>query len=310
MQRWRSSRFFLGEAASSLSVELNQRRIFILPTMQGLGFVLLITLILVIAFVYNNNLAYMLAFLLASIFFITILHTYRCLSGLILRKGRTQPVFAGAAADFTLHILNQSAHQRVNLQFSIARIVQQQATISAHSSQQISLHSVPQKRGWHDLPTVTLSCLFPLGLFRAWSPVNFAFKTLVYPKPANTDLLFPEHSSGADLCGTVSTGSDDFYGLNEYRPGDALRQIHWKTYAKGQGLYSKQYSGSQAAELWFDFDCTPGGDQEQRLSQLCRWILDAELAGIRYGLILGGVKFAADSGLTHRNQCLEALALF
>jgi len=47
---------------------LDQRRIFILPSKRGLGFALLILVLMLIAFVYNNNLAYMLAFLLASIF--------------------------------------------------------------------------------------------------------------------------------------------------------------------------------------------------------------------------------------------------
>ena len=308
--RWQTSRFFQGEKPTSLPIELNQRRIFILPTKQGLGFVLLIILILLIAFVYNNNLGYMLAFLLASIFFITILHTYRCLSGLILRKGKTLPVFAGEAAGYTLHIENQSAQQRVNLQFSINKHVQLQTTLSSHASKQITLYAATQKRGWRDLPTVTLSCHYPLGLFRAWSPVNFAFKTLVYPKPADTHLPFPDQSSGAGQHGTASKGSDDFYGLNEYQPGDALRHIHWKAFAKGLGVFSKQYTATQATEIWLDYNFAPGRDKEQRLAQMCRWILDAEQAGIRYGFILGGQQLAPDSGLAHRDQCLAALALF
>ena len=76
-------------------LSLNHRRIFILPTKRGLGFALLMLLLLLIAFVYNNNLVYMLTFLLASIFFITILHTYKSLSGLIVQKGRSKAVFAG-----------------------------------------------------------------------------------------------------------------------------------------------------------------------------------------------------------------------
>ena len=68
-QRFKLSRFFKGEAPVSGPLELTQRRVFIVPTRRGFGMVLTIILLLLIAFVYNNNLVYMLGFLLASIFF-------------------------------------------------------------------------------------------------------------------------------------------------------------------------------------------------------------------------------------------------
>ena len=80
------------EKPKGKSIRLSHRRIYILPTLQGLGFVALIVLLLLIAFVYNNNLAYLLAFLLASIFFITILHSFKSIAGLILTQGHSQPV--------------------------------------------------------------------------------------------------------------------------------------------------------------------------------------------------------------------------
>lgn len=309
-QLWQNNRFFYGEKPTADPLILNQRRIFILPTKQGISFTLLILLILLIAYVYNNNLAYLLAFLLASIFFITILHTYRCLSGLIIRRGKTQSVFKGEIANFSLFIENQSPLQRINLSLSVNKHEQQQFTLASNINQQINLCSETSKRGWHDLPTVTLSCQYPLGIFRAWSPMNFAFKTLVYPSPSDTTTDYPDQTSGQGQLAASIKGNDDFNGLQEYQPGDALRHIHWKAFAKGQGLFSKQYSALQTAEIWLDYQQASGSDTETRLEQLCRWVLDAEQAGIRYGLILGAMVLQPDSGLSHRNQCLKALALF
>ena len=82
-ERFKLSRFTSGEKSRVKQFTLGHRRIFILPTQRGLGFVVLITLLLLIAFIYNNNLAYLLAFLLASIFFITILHSFKSLAGLV-----------------------------------------------------------------------------------------------------------------------------------------------------------------------------------------------------------------------------------
>jgi uncharacterized protein (DUF58 family) len=307
-ERFQPSRFFIGEKATDEPVTLNHRRIFILPTSRGLGFVLLIVLLLLIAFVYNNNLAYLLAFLLASIFFITILHSYNSLSGLILQKGRSKAVFAGEAAGFDIHINNPVNVERYNLQIGLQKV--ENLMIPAQSKTLITLYSITQKRGWHEAGTVTVSSTFPLGLFRAWSPLRFNLKVLVYPKPSPLEIPFPETPSTQSQSGFSKKGADDFYGLQEYHAGDSIKHIHWKAFAKGQGLFSKQYGGEHSAEIRLDYDYAPGNNPEERLSQLCRWLIDAEKAGIPYGFSLPGLKLPPANGSLHYKKCLEALALF
>src|SRR5665811_929589 len=120
-ERFQISRFINGENAIDEPVTLNHRRIFILPTHCGLNFAMLIALLLLIAFVYNNNLAYLLAFLLASIFFITILHSYKSLADLILQKGQCKAVFAGEAVGFDVNINNPVDIERYNLQITLQK---------------------------------------------------------------------------------------------------------------------------------------------------------------------------------------------
>jgi uncharacterized protein (DUF58 family) len=159
--------------------------------------------------------------------------------------------------------------------------------------------------------TVTVFSTYPLGLFYAWSPLRFNVKTLVYPKPSALELPFPEFPSADADQGASHKGADDFYGLQEYQTGDSIKHIHWKAFAKGQGLFSKQYSGAAttATEIWLNYDHALGYNTEERLSQLCRWVIDAEWTEIRYGLVLPHLKLMPDHGLTHYHQCLEALAL-
>lgn len=308
-ERFSLSRFSSGEKASDEPLTLNQRRIFILPTDRGLGFVILLALLLLIAFVYNNNLAYLLAFLLASIFFITILHSYRSLSGLVLRSGQSQPVFAGQAAGFNIHIDNPTNKERLQLKINLLQATES-ISLSAHSQTQITLHSATYKRGWQEAGTLTISSTYPLGLFRAWSPLRFNLKVLIYPKPANTEIPFPESPAYQSEQCASSKGNDDFFGLQSYQPGDAIKHIHWKSYAKGLGVFSKQYDGESSAQIWLDYMQTPGHGIEERLSQLCRWLIDAEQAGISYGFSIPGLKLEPANGQYHYQQCLEALALF
>lgn len=308
-ERFSLSRFSSGEKASDEPITLNQRRIFILPTDRGLGFVILLALLLLIAFVYNNNLAYLLAFLLASIFFINILHSYRSLSGLVLRSGQSKPVFVGQAAGFNIHIDNSTSKDRLQLKINLLQATET-ISLSAHSQTQITLHSATYKRGWQEAGTLTISSTYPLGLFRAWSPLRFNLNVLVYPKPATAEIPFPESPASQSEQGATSKGNDDFFGLQSYQPGDAIKHIHWKSYAKGLGVFSKQYDGESSAQIWLDYIQTPGHGIEERLSQLCRWLIDAEQAGINYGFSIPGLKLEPANGQHHYQKCLEALALF
>lgn len=308
-ERFRLSRFISGEQPTGTPITLNHRRIFILPTQRGLGFVLLIVLLLLIAFVYNNNLSYLLAFLLASIFFVTILHSYQALAGLVVQKGRSTAVFAGEPAGFDIHIDNPTAQYRHHLQIALHDTLS--LTLQGQSTTQLTLSSLTRHRGWHSAGTITLFSTYPLGLFRAWSPLRFNLKTLVYPKPAQLERPVPLTTSADSLQGFNHKGGDDFSGLQEYQPGDAIRHIHWKTFAKGLGLFSKQYGGAHSSEdIHLDYDYTPGHDNEERISQLCRWVIDAEQARIRYSFALPGLKLPPGNGLLHYQKCLEALALF
>ena len=60
----------------------------------------------------------------------------------------------------------------------------------------------------------------------------------------------------------------------------------------------------------FDFAQLRSLDEEARLSQLARWVVDAEAHGERYGLTLPGMQLGPDRGPEHRHRCLAALALF
>lgn len=307
LQKYRWGNFFQKKRVDKDKVILSHKRIFILPTRKGLGFALLVFLLLVIAFVYNNNLAYLLCFLLASLFFISILHTFKSLVGLIISAGQAHSAYAGDAVIFDIYLDNPSTEKRFNLKISLEN--SKTINLNAKQKQGVKLDSVTTQRGWYLCKPITLSCSYPLGLFKAWSVLHFETKILVYPKPYVKSLPFPEIATEQPQYENRK-GQGDFYGLRAYQEGDSIRDIHWKSVAKGQGLYSKNYSGEVLTELWLDYAQTPSYDTEQRLSQLCRWVIDADNSGLPYGFILGGLKLQPSSGSSHCKKCLTALALF
>ena len=76
-----------------------------------------------------------------------------------------------------------------------------------------------------------------------------------------------------------------------------------------ESSFTRQYSGGQSSEVWLDYEQTTGAGQEECLSQMCRWGLDTDKAGVGYGFRLAGLIIEANRGDAHSKQCLEALAL-
>jgi len=222
-------------------IRLSYRRIYILPTKRGLAFVVLIVLLLLIAFIYNNNLVYLLSFLLASIFFITILHTVKSLEGLVVSKGYSARVFAGEVAENILTVNNATNTPRYSLCLQLDQQQNmQRVDIQAQQKTRISLMQATHKRGWLLLNRPVISCCYPFGLFRAWHRLDLEMKNLVYPQPSRQDCPLPENASSLEAQGQAQKGYDDFYGLQSYQTGDSIRHIHWRAFAKGQGLYTRQ----------------------------------------------------------------------
>lgn len=304
-QRFAASRFVRGEAPVTGPLVLSHRRIYILPTRRGLSFVLLIALLLLIAFVYNNNLAYLLGFLLASIFFVTILHSFKVLKGLEIKAGNNQPVFCGEMAGFSFQVFNPGRESRYAVTLSLQQA--RQFDFLPQQALAVSLPVMTERRGWLQCGTLTVASEFPFGLFRAWSPLRFDSRLLVYPKPSPIFLPFPEVGGGGLQNGAARSG-DEFDGVKSYRNGDSIRRIHWKSLAKGRGMQSKKFAGDGGMELWLDYANTPGYGVEERLSQLCRWIIDAERVGVRYGLSVADKVVDPACGQAHYHQCLQILA--
>jgi uncharacterized protein (DUF58 family) len=301
-------RFFLGGKALPGPLTLTHRRVFILPNRRGLSLFCLLFIQLIASINYNNNLGFILTFLVGSIATLGTLYGFRNLAGLSLRPGQPNPVFAGDAARFTLTIDNPTQTPRIGIYAGFRHGLQQELNLAPGESMAVVLTFEASRRGWLELPTVTLSSVFPLGLFQVWSPVRFIQRALVYPRPSPDNIPFP--SSPAGEGGRMQATEDDFHGFQRYQPGDSMRNIHWKGVAKGQSVQVKEYRGEESLQIYLDWLQTPGFDAEARLSRLCRWVLEAEKSGGTYGLRLPGTDIKPSSGQAHLRVCLERLALF
>ncbi len=304
--RW----LFQWRGPESGSIVLVQRRVFILPTRQGMLFVLVILLMLTGSVNYDLSLGFILAFLLGAAGIQSMLLTFRNLAHLRLSAGRVLPVFAGEEARFTLQIANDTRADRYAIGVTGNGIAADYIDVAAGN---LAIATVPLRtvrRGWLRPGRMTLFTRFPAGLFRAWSYAEPDVQCLVYPAPATPGLPLPRPEAGDQSGGISGQGQDEFSGLRPYRPGDSPRHIAWKAVARDDALLTKQFAGRADAELWLSWEALPAAmDTEKKLAHLTRWVIEADACGLNFGLRLPAATLPPASGPAHCTDCLRALAL-
>jgi len=293
------------------AVVLSQRRVFILPTRQGLMFAVMLLVMLASSVNYTLGLGYVLTFLLGALAVNAMIHTFRNLANLRVTGGRAQPVFAGDTARFTVHLENSGSADRYAIGLTWDRKDATFVDVMARTVTPAAIGIAAPRRGILRPGRLTLYTRFPLGLYYAWAYLELAMHCVVYPRPAFPRLPLPPPAASANAGAERGRGQEDFYGLRQYHAGDSPHHVAWKAAARDRGLLTKQFSGQAETELWLDWaQLPPQMGVEERLSHLARWVLDAQAAGLSYGLRLPGSTVAMAAGEAQRDRCLEALALY
>jgi uncharacterized protein (DUF58 family) len=292
-------------------IALHHRRVFILPSRQGLVFATVLAVMLAGSINYSLGLGFVLTFLLGALGVNAMIYTFRNIVNLRITGGRAQPVFAGDTACFTLHLENPGDTDRYAIGLSHDR---KQAIFVDVAPRSVTPAQAPvpaPRRGVLRPGRWTVFTRYPLGLYIAWGYADLDLRCVVYPRPTPAGLPLPPAAASPGAGAERGHGQEDFSGMRQYHHGDSPRHIAWKVAARDQGLLTKQFSGRAETEQWLDWAQLPSPmGVEERLSQLARWVLDAHAAGLNYGLRLPGATIDLAAGEAQRDRCLEALALF
>ena len=309
-QRW----LFRVGGPEPAPIRLVQRRIFVLPSRFGLALGITLLAMLLASINYTLSLGFALTFLIGGVAWISIHHAFRNLVDLAITPGRSDAVFCGSPARFGI-LLHNAAHRS---RLGLVLFPTQAPTLRTHpfdlspertATQEIAIPTAT--RGWLTLPRLTLETRHPLGLIRAWSLFQPDARCLVYPAPEQDGPPLPVGGPAATGLGGNGHGQDDFAGLRHHQPSDAPRHVAWKAVARGGPWRTKEFDGSGARHVHIHWAHLPAGmGLEARLARLTRWILEADRAGIDYGLSLPGADIPPGRGAAHRHACLTRLALF
>lgn len=308
LSSWRERFLQRRHPASTSSIRLAYRQLYIMPTRSCAALVLLCLLILIGAINYQLSLAFFLAFLLAGAAHAALLRTYAALLGLQAQLIPAEPVFSGEVAHFTLQLKSDKARERPGIRLIPAAM----PAITLTGSETLLEGDFPvlaTRRGWLMPPRILIENRQPTGWFRCWSYLAFETRTLVYPQPESHPPPLPGVGDTSEGLSHAQIGEEDFAGLRAYQAGDARRLIAWKQMARTDELLSRHFQNATGAEILLDWSALNMPNPEAKLARLCAWVIQAEQQGLRYALCLPERQIAANHGLAHCRECLTALAL-
>jgi uncharacterized protein (DUF58 family) len=111
--------------------------------------------------------------------------------------------------------------------------------------QEVRLAFTPRRRGRIELAGLVLGREDPLGLVTGLARVPLEAGVIALPKRYRLpEIALPSHRKyqpgGVSLAASVGD-SEEFIALRDYRPGDPLQRIHWKSFARAGKPIVKDY---------------------------------------------------------------------
>ncbi|GGO74385.1 hypothetical protein GCM10010982_37090 [Bowmanella pacifica] len=295
-------------------ISLNRGNIFIFPSRFGALYLGLCLALFVLGTNYQNNLILLLGFFLLALMLVSLFASYLNFSGLSLQLGKLSNSYADSPILFPVWLETQDTNKAGKVHFAWYGTKTINTVELDNLTNPISLNSTAVQRGKYSPPRLTLSCYYPLGLFRCWTHIAFNCQVIVYPAPMAkpwpvTTKQCEQQGEQATHQFSMGSGLDEFDTLTEYQPGQPLYHVAWKQAAKGQGLLSKRFATEVQQSGWLVLNCADK-ELEENLSRLCFSCIELDAKGWVFGLELPGTCISPGKGQAHLQACLTALALF
>ncbi|MEJ0088798.1 MAG: DUF58 domain-containing protein [Limisphaerales bacterium] len=192
-------------------------------------------------------------------------------------------------------------------------------TLAANGEAESQMEVLPLRRGILNFTGITLARPDPLGIFRSFSKVVAPQSVLILPKryplpPIALPGALRYQEGGVALAANIGR-SEEFVALREYRHGDPLRHIHWRSWAKVGKPIVKEFEDEffvRHALVLDTFDEEPNSEVLEEAvsvaaSFACTVLTQESLLDL---LFVGNQSycFTAGRGLAHADQMLEILA--
>jgi uncharacterized protein (DUF58 family) len=181
---------------------------------------------------------------------------------------------------------------------------------------------IPKRRGLHELGEYQVSTSFPFGFVKRAITERRKDVILIYPPAARVDSKLLGMCRSNDLTGESARpspgGSDEFYGVKEFRTGDNPRWIYWRRSARSGTLVSKemaQMSPPRVLLLVDTYLITGRPDERAAVERCIAMAASLATVALEQGLSVGLVAWSGEwvtvaptRGKRHRDDMLSLLS--
>jgi len=190
---------------------------------------------------------------------------------------------------------------------------------TANGEVEVRVEILPLRRGVLHFSGVTIARPDPFGLFRSFITLAAPQSVLILPKryplpPIALPGALRYQEGGVALAANIGR-SEEFVALREYRRGDPLRHIHWRSWAKAGKPIVKEFEDEffvRHALVLDTFDEEPNSEVlEEAVSVAASFACTILTQESLLDLLFVGHQsycFTAGRGLAHADQMLEILA--
>ena len=177
---------------------------------------------------------------------------------------------------------------------------------------------VAARRGHFESGRVTIVCGAPFGFVRSTRSLEVASPVVVLPRWADLrsfPILEPSSFPSDVLHERARMGAgEEFLGVREYRPGDAPRDVHWRSTARAGHLMVREYEELPSARVaivltGLEHGSAPDSSFEALVSAAASVVLYALSTGHPVDLVRSGPEGGVETLLEpDREDALEWLA--
>ena len=119
------------------------------------------------------------------------------------------------------------------------------ASLAPGEDAELRLSFTPRRRGRIELAGLTVGRADPLGLVRGLTRVALPARIVALPRRYRLpQIVLPGNRKyqpgGVSLAASIGD-SEEFLSLRDYRPGDPLQRVHWKSFARAGRPVVKEY---------------------------------------------------------------------
>ena len=191
--------------------------------------------------------------------------------------------------------------------------------LSSGTPEEIPAQLIPLRRGRLRFEGLAIVRTDPFGLWKSYKKVGTPQTVLVLPKryplpPIPLPGTRKYQPGGVALASSVGD-SEEFLSLRDYRPGDPMRRIHWKSWAKRGEPIVKEFQDEFFVRHALILDTFQKAEQsevlEEALSVAASFAYSIQTQDSLLDLMFVGTEaycFTSGRGIAHVDRILEILA--